>query len=425
MRSLHRWLPWFLAVLVGGCSPGPTPALTAAPTDSVEPTPSVAPLPPSEDSGPMALTLWVPPRFDPDADDDAGHLLADRLRAFDSSHPGITLDWRVKDERGPAGLIETLRAANTAAPTALPDLIALDPTGMYTAALKGLITPMDGIIATPTTEDWYPHAAQAASIDGAFYGYPFASDATVLAYRASAFDTPPLSWSTLLDSNRTFVFPAGDPNALFTLVQYQSLGGGLRSDSGLPTLDPTALSSVLAFFASARTAGILPRDVTDYSTNASTWESLKSGRVYAAVAPLSRYLAEQGAQFISVAPLPTQDGAGASLGWTWSWAVVTTDPDRQAALADLLSWLQEPGFLGPWTEALGLVPPQPAALDNWSQDDRAAIAALLAASLQARPGEETLATFGPPLHEAVDAVLNESRTPDIAALAAAQAIQRP
>jgi multiple sugar transport system substrate-binding protein len=425
MRLLRRCLPWIVSVVLFGCSPAAS--LTATPTepDQPGPTPSATATPPTLDDSPVTLLLWLPARFSPDADNPAARLLSERLQTFDSNHPGITVSWRIKDEQGPAGLLETLRAADSAAPAALPDLVALDPTSLNTAALKGLVVPLTDIVTAPTSDDWYPHAVEAAQVDGAFFGYPFASEASVLAYRSSAFDTPPLSWSAVLESNRTFLVPAGDPDALFTLIQYDALGGSLQSSAGLPALDPTLLSSVLAFYGSARSAGVLPRDIDSYQTDMDTWQALKEGRVHSALAPLSQYFAEQGLQLLSVAPLPTRDGAGTSMGLTWSWALVAKSAHRQQAIGDLLRWLADPAFLGSWTESLGLIPPQPAALDRWSNDDQAAIAALLAATLRPRPTEETLATFGPPLHEAILDVLSEGKTPDSAALAAAQSVHRP
>lgn len=425
MRLVHRCFPWLLSILLFGCSPGPALTATATKPEQVGPTPS-ATQPASVDSrGPFDLTLWLPPRFNPDADNPAAKLLAERLQQFDAAHPEISIRWRIKDEHGPAGLLETLRAANSAAPSALPDLIALDPTSLNTAALKGFVLPLDEVVSAPTQDGWYPLAVKASQVDGAFFGYPFASDGSVLAYRSSAFAAPPQSWSALLESNRTFLFPAGDPDALFTLTQYEALGGSLQSGDGLPALDPTFLSSVLAFYSSGRSAGTFPTDLDSYHTETETWQALKEGRVHSAVAPLSEVFTEQGTQFISVTPLPTRDGTGTSLGTTWCWALVTRSENRQAAVGELMRWLDEPAFLGPWTEALGLIPPKPEALDRWADDDQAAVAALLANVLQPVPTEETLATFGPPLHEAILAVLDQGKTPDGAALIAAQSIHRP
>lgn len=369
--------------------------------------------------------IWLPPEFDPEQETEAGQLMAARLQSFSDDHPGLTVEVRAKAKEGPGGLLETLRAASTAAPSALPDVIALDPTGLNTAALKGLIVPLDGILTAPNDTEWFAHVQLAARIDGQFYGYPFASDALVMAYRPGAFESTPRSWSGMMASERTFLFPAGDPQALFTLVQYEAVGGGLVSDAGRPSLDPIALANLLGIYGSSRSAGVLPVDATDYQTAQATWQALLTGQVHSALAPFSSYLQERGGQLISVAPLITRDGAGVSVGRTWSWAIVAKEPERQEMAAELILWLHDPEFLGAWTEAIGLIPPTPDSLDRWGDSSDSSVTTLLANSMRARPSEESLATFGPPLQEAVLSVLQGGTTPDAAALRAAQSVQGP
>lgn len=424
MRPVFR--PFSLAILLiaVACSPSLTPA--PPPTQ----TPAIATGTPesgtaSPPSSPTEIVLWVPPEFDPQAENEAAAMFAARLQGFAADRPNVSVRVRLKSKSGPGGLLETLRAASTAAPEALPDLVLLDPTGLNTAALKDLVVPLTGIMEPPDEGDWYPYAQEAAQIDGEFYGYPFASDATVLAYRPGAFETPPLAWTTLLESERRFLFPAGDPQALFTLAQYQAIGGSLLSESGRPALDPTSLAEVLAFYSSLQDARLLPSDATEFETESETWDAMLSGRVHSATSPLSSYLQTEGSQLISTAPLLTREGAGVSLAHTWSWAVVSRDPARQTLAAQLVQWLHEPEFLGVWTQATGLLPPTVEALDHWTEGPSASSAALLANSLRATPSQEIMATFGPPLQEAVLAVLETGKSPDAAALEAVQALQVP
>ncbi len=427
MPPFLRWLS--LTILTGlvGCSPllsppatptssSPVAATSTQPADSGVPT---SPSPPDE------IVLWLPPRFDPQAEDPAADLFLERLQNFGADRPNLNVHVRLKSESGPGGLLETLRAANTAAPGALPDLVLLDPAGLNTAALKDLIVPLDGILPPPDEASWYPYALAAAHIDGEFYGYPLASDAIVLAYRSGAFEDPPLTWSGLLESDRRLLFPAGEPQALFTLAQYQAVGGALLSDTGRPALDPSSLSQVLAFYDATRRAGVLPSDALQYQSPEETWTALVQGRVHGAVSPLSSYLRADRRQLFSASPILTRDGSGLSIARTWSLAIVTQDHDRQALAADLIRWLHEPDFLGSWTESTGLLPPTAEALATWTDNEGSAAATLLVQTLRARPSEETLATFGPPLYEAVQAVLQGGQTPDRAALQAAQDIQVP
>lgn len=412
--------------MLAACGPSLRPGATVPASDPTDPI-TATPSRPAENT-PAAgdeLVIWLPPEFDPARPGPASELLQERVVAFEADHPGLRVRLRIKEQSGPGGLMETLSAASSIAPDALPDVIALHPAALTAAALKGLIQPLDGILERPPEETWFPYARMAAEIDGGYYGFPFASDAQVFAYRTGVHSSPPLSWARLLEADQPFLFPAGDPGALYTLVQYSAMGGTLAGPSGRPALDPSTLTRVLAFYASAHSSGMLPEEAARYSTAEQTWQQLMQGRVAAAAAPLSSFLDAQDTAFITASPLPSQNGTGVSVAYTWSWAVVTADPYQQQLAAEWIQGVSEPEFLGPWTEAHGLLPPSSAALDRWQEDSGAAAVALLAPTLQPRPSEEDLATFGPHLKDAVLMVLSGGATPDEAALQAAQAIQTP
>jgi ABC-type glycerol-3-phosphate transport system substrate-binding protein len=294
-----------------------------------------------------------------------------------------------------------------------------------TAALKGLIVPLDGLLDRPTGPSWYDYALAAARMDGGFYGLPFASQALVLAYQTDLFVAPPFSWSDLLASPGPFVFPGGDPEATFTLAQYLALGGPLTDAAGRPGLDPTILAQVLAFYGSARSSNVLPLSARQYTTATQTWGLLRGGRAASALATLSSFLAEGDPKTLSAIPLPTRDGAGTVLTRAWSWSIVGRDPSRQALAGELIAWLIDPTFLGPWTHALGLLPSTTEALSQWPDGADLAVASRLVTVARPAPPAEVLAAFGPPLQEAVVSVLSGEATPEKAALAAAQAIHSP
>jgi ABC-type glycerol-3-phosphate transport system substrate-binding protein len=404
----------------GGANPSPT-ALASPPA----PTVALSTSTPASPSGGTGLTLWVPPELTPDPNTPAGALLAERLQAFRDSHPDLTLEVRVKDRSGPAGLVETLSAARVAAPQAVPDLIALDPVNLNTAIVKNLIIPMTDIAQAPSAPDWLPFAIDVSNEDQSYFGLPFASDALAFAYRTDRFDTPPTSWQSLMDAAHLFMLPLADPQASITLAQYQAMRGPLVSDDGQPNLDPTTLAKILAFYASADRTGYLPPSAPQVASAADSWQALRDRRVDAAVVSLQAYLLADNRSNLSVIPLPTQDGKGIAYAYPWSWAVATSDPSRQDQVKELLAFLNQPSFLGPWTEALGMMPPTASALGAWSSDaDRAAVQQLADAATVA-PGAERTATFGPPLLTAVQTVLVGGGTPDSAALTAAKAVQNP
>ena len=398
--------------------PGLTPEATATRRGPGVTTPSVAP-------GPGSLTLWLPPGFDPTSSAPAADLLEERLADFERANPGLVVVVRVKDESGPAGLTETLSAAAEAAPASLPDLIALDPIGIRASALGGLIAPLSELDPGLASPEWYDFARATSLIDGSFYAVPFAADAEVFGFRVEAYGSPPLTWDGIVGSQSLFVFPAADPDASVTLSQYLSLGGALVDSSGRPTLNPNVLAQVLTFYRSARDAGVLPLSARQYTAPGETWQALLEGRAQAGLARLSALLAAGDAS-LDASPLqPSPDSRAICFVDTWSWAMVTRDPDRQALAAQLLVWLSAPEFLGPWTHALGLLPPTASALELWPAGPKAVLASRLVVAASPRPSEEITATLGGPLRDAAEAVLTGTMSPEAAALAASQDLLSP
>jgi ABC-type glycerol-3-phosphate transport system substrate-binding protein len=371
------------------------------------------------------LTIWLTPTFAPDPSTPAGSLLEERLIAFQQNNPGISVIVRLKDEQGPGGLLETLLTAHNVAPSVLPDVIAIDPIALRSAALKGLLIPLDGLVAQPNSPEWYDYAISTTYDLGSFFGLPFASDAEVLAYKTDRYPEAPSSWSDLLTSSATFIFPAGDPNAAFTLFQYTALDGPLYDDNGMPTLDPVILNDLFTFYHSAHVSGVLPTSIFQHLSPADTWDSLKSEQVSSAVVPLSSFLAEGNSETISAVPLPARTQPGISPTENWSWAIITPDQDLQSLAAELITWLTEPEFLGPWTYALGMLPPTTSSLALWPEDAEAALVSSLVTVAQPRPTAEELATFGPILHTAVEAVVLGRATPNEAAHNALEELRSP
>jgi ABC-type glycerol-3-phosphate transport system substrate-binding protein len=412
-----------LVLVLAACGASQAPQTANPPSPS--PTVVQATSTPSEPAPVLSLTVWVPPEFAPDAGTVAGALLADRLQSFQDDHLGLTLDIRVKDRSGPAGLIETLAAAKVAAPSAVPDLIALDPVNLNTAIVKSLIVPIGDIAPPPSAPEWLPFAIDSADEDQSYFGVPFASDALAFAYRADRFETPPASLQSLIDAAHLFMFPLGDPQANVTLALYKAMQAPLVGDDGQPSLDPTTLAKVLAFYASADRTGYLPPSASEVTSADEAWQALRDRQVDAAVVPLQTYLLADSRSNLSIVPLPTPGGEGITFAYPWSWAVATADPQRRALVKELLAYLSQPNFLGAWTAALGMMPPTTSALDAWpSNPDRSTVRRLANAAVLAPSAEQT-ATFGPPLLSAVKTVLVGGGTPDSAALTAAKAVQNP
>ncbi len=412
-------------LVLSACGQVATPGASPTSLRPTAPGPTLDGAPARTASAPAPVLIWLPSSAEPTPGTTAGALLAERLQAFQQMHPGVSISYRVKDPSGPAGLLESLTAATEAAPASLPDILALDSLSLTAATLKGLIVPLTGLVDEPDEQGWYGFARSTSTVGGSFFGLPFGADAEVFAYQTAGYAVPPLAWAAVLSGPSPFLFPAADPNASFTLAQYLSLGGPLLDAAGQPTLDAALLGQVLGYYASAREAAIIPLSARQYSSAAETWSVLLAGRARAALAPFGSFLTESNRAGLSAIPLPTQDGAGVCFANTWSWALVTSDPERQEVAAELLRWLTEPEFLGPWTHALGLLPPTTSAFNLWPQGEDIALVSQLVTSALPQPSMEFLATFGPPLREAALAVLEGSLSPDEAASAASLAIRAP
>jgi ABC-type glycerol-3-phosphate transport system substrate-binding protein len=414
----------FLAcIILIACSPAvedQTPIVTSTPPP-VTATPPEPSEQPSQDL--QTFTIWIPPLLAPDTQ--AGSLLAEHLASFQNAYALINIEIRIKEESGPSGILETLSSASLVAPSTLPDIILLDPTDLNTAALKSLIEPLDQLFPTPNTPEWYAFAINAAFVDGIFYGLPFFSEGEAFAYRKESFEVEPKNWADLLGSEQTMLFPLGDQTSKFTLIQYISTGGKLVDDKGSPTVEPDLLTDLLKFYSSANQTGQLPLYALQLKEAEDTWLALAQGNTNAAVIPVEALQEALTGESYLVAPWPTRDGSGVTPTRTYSWAVVVKDDLQQDHISQVLQWLSEPTFQGQTSQLLGMIPVTPTALQEWSDPESSAILSRLIRVAAPEPNAEEIATFGPLLWQAVEDVLNERSTPEIAAENISNQVQIP
>jgi len=424
MSSRQPLLLAALALLLGACSrPGAT-ATSQPPTATSASTPATATATATLPR-PDQLTLWVPPFSAADVETEAGLLLAERLHAFEESHSGLTIDVRVKAERGSGGLLDSLTAAAAAAPASLPDLILLDPDSTRSAAAQGILTPLEGLISPPDSLDWYEYALPVTTDDGALIAYPVAAFTDVLAYRTDLYPNPPRSWDALLEVTRTLLFPAGDLRGRFSLAEYLSTGASLRDDSGNLVLDAALFSDVLDFYARAAEQGVITPAAMQFTRSEETWDEFRANRAASAAAPLTRFLAEYDPARMGAIPQPTRDGNGIAVATTWSWSLVGEDDQRSALAAELLDWLTAPDFLGEWTLAQRVLPTRSEVLAYWPDGGEVALVSSLVTAATPLPDEDVRTRLGLVMGNAVKQVLDEGLAPTSAAQAAIEALQSP
>jgi len=406
---MRRLLGLLLLAALTACStltPSATPAPAPAATETqLPPAPSTATQP-----AVRSLRIWLPPQFDPNADTLAASLLRARLDAFTAAHAGLTLEVRIKGSKDEASLLEALSLTRSAAPSALPDLVALSRTDLEAAALKGMVHPLEGLTNQLADPDWYPYARQLGQVQKTAYGLPFAGDMLAVAYRPAQFENPPSAWADLFVDRHSLSIDTSDSNSLVLLSLYLSTGAPLVDDANHPTLDEAALVRVLQALKSAR--------LTAVGSGDAAWNAFEDGRADLTVAWSSRFLLDPRPDS-ALMPLPSLDGTPFTLATGWTWALAGSNPQTDLLAAELAEWLTAGDFLAEWDQALGYLPPRPNALKTL--DSRGALDAV-SQSAQVMPSNDLVLTVGPVFQTALGRILN-GEAPEVVAKESVEALK--
>jgi ABC-type glycerol-3-phosphate transport system substrate-binding protein len=427
-RRFARLLVLVLPVLSAACASAPTsptPDLAThtlgAPPATLQPQP-VPPTPLPDTS--ITLTLWLPTRFLPAQDNAAYQVLQRQLDEFARTTDGTPSQIVIKQDRGPGGLLDLLRAASPVAPSILPDIIALDNADLETAARSGLVQPLGPLLPADLIDDLYPFARDLASLNGELYGVLYGAD---LEHLATNDATPlPRTWSDLLETPRRYLFALGSSTSVSdaVLAHYLSAGGRLSDDQGNPVLDEPALRTLLETYQNARDAGVLPGNFAELDNADKVWNAWQGLGTAVANLNATRYLSvETRLPDLQVGDLPALIRPARSMGRGWAYAIVTKDPRRQAAAARLLQLLLSPQNDGDWTRAAGVLPGRAAALAQWEQGDPyTTFAGNQLARAQPPPPAAVRNAISPVLRKAIEDVLAGRATPAEAARAAVAAV---
>lgn len=414
-----------LGILFSSCSSNAPQSTLDQPASSTE-IPAFPSFTPSDSGKPRSsLTVWIPPFLSPQNESSAGLMFSERVQEFEEANPDVSISLRIKDETGPAGLLASLAATRMAAPSALPDIIVLDPTSLGNAVLRDLLLPLDSLFSPPSVPEWYDHSLPSAYVGDSFYGLPFASETELFVYKKDKIAETPLNWAALLSGPVSYLYPAGDKLAKFTIAQYLSQDGTLQNETGELVLDVRILSDILDFYSTSREAGIISLSALQLSTGKESWALLRQDAAQSALVPLEAYIREANRNTYGAQALPTRDGEGIIMTHTFAWALVTTDAERKTIAVDFLNWLLTPDFLGPWSHALGMLPATSAALSEWPDSGTRALVNQLIRSAVPLPSTEILNTIGPLVQLAIEDVLFGRETPEAAAQQAGNTLNNP
>jgi multiple sugar transport system substrate-binding protein len=381
----------------------------------------------TQTSGSSVLRIWLPPEFDPKGSGIANGLLKARLDEYMVEKPGVRLEIRVKALEGTGGMLESLVAANAAAPQALPDLVLLPRPLLESAALKGLLYPYDGLTNIMEDQSWFEYARQLAHLKTSTYGIPFAGDALVLAHRPSLLGVSPHNLEAAISLGEVLLYPAADPQAIFTLCMYLANGGILQDRQGRPMLDEVELTRILEYDQRASQAGVMPVSLTEYTNDAQIWQVFLGNSYPMVITWASTYISNQltPQDDVVLAPLPTPDGKPFTLATGWSWALTGRELAKRQLSADLAEFLVEKEFLAEWTYAAGYLPARVDAVQSWQETETRQIIEQISYSAGLMPSEDLLASIGPALEQAVVSILKTQSDPQAAAQAVINQVNQP
>jgi multiple sugar transport system substrate-binding protein len=380
----------------------PTPAPPASTPDETS-VPNETPAAPPA-TQPRILRIWLPSRFDPNGTTSAANILRQRLADFESEHPGLEVEVRTKSDENELDIVNGLSVTSLAAPSALPDLIALSRPALELASLKGLLHPIDGLSVALSDPNWYEYARQLGQIQNTGYGLPFAGDALILAYHSEVERIG--SWNDILASENPLVFTAGDPKAMVALSLYVSANGELVSAQGQPTLNQEALTRVLTLISDGVLAGVFSPSLGNMVSDEQVLQAYLGDRANMAIFWASHYRPPEG-QF--TLPLQGLDDTPFSFGTGWVWSLTGSNADNQQLAVELADYLVDDDFLKNWTNASGYLPTRPSSVDP---EDTTMMAVLESAQLI--PSNDALLVLGPLMRDAVIRVLSGEKPETVA-----------
>lgn len=416
-----RWLPIVLLLVLALCAAGcasltgePTPTATP-PAEGTDSTPESTSEASGEATGAVTLNLWLPETFDPSSEQLAATLLQERLEAFSDQHPGVRVDVRLKAASNTGGMLESLLAAQGAAPLALPDLVLLHSNLLPALVEAELLQPVDLTLGN----DWFSFAGEMVTWQDEIYGWPFVGDGLVIAYRPTALEETPASWLDSLDQQATLAFAAADPAALFATSQLLAMGLSLEE----VTSDP--LEDLYAYLAQGQALSVYPFWLNQFESMDQSWQAFTEGRAPMVVAWSSSVISTSNTSGYEATPLLTPSGESYTLTQGWSWVATTALAERSEIVTQLAEFLGDPEFMSQWSAAAGYLPARSSALEAWTPDQRQALANQIVSSAHNAPSPYVYPDLGPALSAAVVALLKQEITPDDAVTLTMEQISGP
>jgi ABC-type glycerol-3-phosphate transport system substrate-binding protein len=432
MRVWNSLVVTGMVLLLAACgtpTPPPLPPVALTPNVAVTPivssetaipTRTAAPPETPEATQPVTLTLWVPEEFAPGAER-GGDVLEARAAAFEATHPGVDLNYVLKAPYGKGGMLDWIMQLYELMPDRLPDAAIVDSRELDKLEKLGLPQPLNRALPSGAFWDLFPPAQTMARQGGMWANQPLVLDAEHLVYDTRRVSTPPISWQEVLSTTTPFAFAADSTDTF--LLHYLHDGGSL-SPTEHPALDSSIMQNVLEYYQRARANGNLNEAAASMKSAREILPLFASGQAPMAQVRARDFLSERARlPGAAAAPIPTRDGQVTTLASGWTYVILTPNPVRGRAAAEYLAWIDDPTFLGEWTQAARLVPASTSAFAQSITPPAYAdtLRTLLNHALVA-PSFTAQAPYADAWHSAVQAVLSGQLAPDDAAYRALQSI---
>ncbi|MFT5196147.1 MAG: ABC-type glycerol-3-phosphate transport system substrate-binding protein [Candidatus Promineifilaceae bacterium] len=347
------------------------------PTPVNTPEPSVIELPENNEDLPReatrALTAWVLPQFEIEAESPAGNIIKNQFSTFDANHPEIQLIVEHKSMKGQGGAIDYFSTASNVAPNVLPDLMLVPHSVLPELVAQGIIYPLDDLLASADIQDFFPVADQLVTIDGRRYGYPYAlSGLTHAAYNTAIYSgTLPSRLEQIVETTLKPAFPAaGLKGAALLLQLYIDEGGQFYDEEGNLAFESTPMLVALRRIQALRDSGAISDSIKSLSTHDEMWIQYKSGSSSLIFTNYNRFSTEyRQLPDLGFSQFPGSIGTLTPMVDGWVWVISSADPARQALATELLSWMANGPNMGEWTFASQMLPARESAINRWPQDE--------------------------------------------------------
>lgn len=177
----------------------------------------------------------------------------DLARAFEKTHPGITIDVDVMSWKDVDREVAEMVAKGEA-----PDLAQIGAYADHAAA--GRLYKVEELVHIPTQANFLPLLSRAGEVDRAQYGMPFAASTRLLFYNKGLLDKagakPPKTWDDIRNAAEKlkgkgvaypFALPLGAEESQAETMMWMLAGGGGYRDSGNVTYDIDSNENVATF----------------------------------------------------------------------------------------------------------------------------------------------------------------------------------